>query len=365
MKVKSLAAVVMSALALTACDNTTDVLGTSLIENTDLLTVSTDTFQVSSKSIIVDSIIGNSSTGYLGKVIDPETGDEITGDFTAKFHTLKNFDIYDFTSDSIFTEIDSTDDDGNTTQTSKYTLHVPRNSAGQLTADSCSLDVYFTSFYGDSLAPMKLTAYELNKPLEENKLFYSNFDPMASGYVRDDGLKAVKSYTLTDLSVYDSLLNSSGYMDRIHIQLNKKYTDKNGVTYNNLGTYLLRKFAEDNSAFRNDYKFAKYIMPGFFLKHTNGIGAMLNVVSVYLNTYYHLNVTRVITNTTYPNFNKTQYYTSVVTAAFSGSPEVVQHAKITNNNSTIQKLAADKSCTYLKTPAGIYTELTITGESIK
>lgn len=358
MKIKTLTSVFLGALALVACDNTTDSLGTSATENNDLLTVSTDTFQISSQSIVVDSILGNSSTGYLGKVIDPETGDEITGDFCAKFHTLTNFDIYDFT-DSTFTETDSTDDDGNATQTSTYHLHVPRNANNQMSADSCSLDAFFSTFYGDSLAPMKLTAYEMSKPLSENTHYYSSFDPMANGYIRTNGLKSSKAYTLTDLSVYDSLRTSDGYVARIHIQLNKSYTDKNGNTFNNLGTYLIRKFESNPGLFHNDIKFANNVMPGFYLKHTNGIGSMIDVQTVYLNTYYHINVIRKIVNTTYPSLSKTQAYNSVITATVAGSPEVVQHAHITNSNDIIQKLAADNTCSYVKTPAGIFTQLTI------
>ena len=49
---------------------------------------------------------------------------------------------------------------------------------------------------------------------------------------------------------------------------------------------------------------------------------------------------------------------------FGGTDEVLQTTRIDNNRETILKLAEDNSCTYLKTPAGLFTEITIPVDDI-
>lgn len=51
-------------------------------------------------------------------------------------------------------------------------------------------------------------------------------------------------------------------------------------------------------------------------------------------------------------------------ASFSGTEEVLQQTRITNDKASIKKLASDNTCTYLKTPAGIFTEITIPVDDI-
>ena len=86
-------ALAATALSLAACDDTTDNIGGSLIDNPDKLTVKADTFQLSTRTIMADSVIARNITGYLGRVKDPETGNYVTGDFMAQLHPLSNYQI--------------------------------------------------------------------------------------------------------------------------------------------------------------------------------------------------------------------------------------------------------------------------------
>jgi len=54
----------------------------------------------------------------------------------------------------------------------------------------------------------------------------------------------------------------------------------------------------------------------------------------------------------------------VSTAAFPGTEEVLQTTNIINDKAAIKRLAEDNSCTYIKSPAGIFTEMTIPVEQI-
>ena len=51
--------------------------------------------------------------------------------------------------------------------------------------------------------------------------------------------------------------------------------------------------------------------------------------------------------------------------SFNSTQEVLQTTHITNDKKSIEKLIEADTCTYLKTPAGIYTEVTIPVDDIK
>lgn len=327
MKIKFLALIaVCSSIVFAACDETTESIGTSLTDNTDLLEVTTDTFTVTSRSFISDSVLSRNTTGYLGKIRDPETGNYITGDFMAQFGTLENYQF------PVLDSIASLDADG------------------QVVADSCHIRLFYTDFYGDSLATMNLTAHEMAMPMEESVKYYSNFDPMEAGFVRTDGMKINKTYTLTDLSVPEDERNDEGsYTPNIKLDLNKEYVDKDGVRYNNYGTYVMRKYYENPDNFKNSYNFIHNVCPGFYFKVNDGLGSMAYVMVSQLNVYF--------------KFKNDSTY--VGTASFSGTEEVLQTTNIVNDNHAIEALAADNSCTYLKTPAGIFTEIELPVDDIK
>jgi len=324
MKLKLFVSLALATLALASCDNTTDGLGTSITDIADNLTISTDTFTVNTRSIKADSVISRNTTAYLGKVRDPETGVYITGDCMMQFHTFENYEYP--SKDSIRSLVN-----------------------GQIIADSVEVRLYYDKFYGDSLQTMKLKAYEMSKPLEEGINYYSNFSPLKEGYVRTNGLTEDKTYTLTDLNMDKSTRYSSSYRKNIRINFNKEYTDKNGVTYNNIGTYLMRKYYEHPEYYKNSYAFIHNLMPGFFFKNVSGLGSMAYVSLSQLNVYFRY---------TY----KDSIYTGI--ASFPGTEEVLQTSTITNDNNTIDQLASDNTCTYLKAPAGIFTEMTLPVDDI-
>mgnify|MGYP000948245993 FL=1 len=134
MNIKSLLILACAALCFVACDEDTDTLGSSLTSNTDHLEISTDTFKVSTRSILIDSVYARNTTSYLGTVRDPETGEYFTANFMTQFHTLENYN---------FPELDSI---------------ISRDENGMVQADSCELRIFFSGFYGDSLSSMKCAA---------------------------------------------------------------------------------------------------------------------------------------------------------------------------------------------------------------
>lgn len=308
------------AFTMTSCDDSTDNIGSSLIINPDRVNVQADTFEVSTRTIMADSVIARNITGYLGRVKDPETGNYVTGDFMVQLHPLTNYQIAN--ADSILS----------------------RDSQGELIADSCEILLVYNDFYGDSLAQMKLSAYEMDHPLEEGSVIYSNFDPATHGYLRQGGINQERTYTLADQTRLSSASNKA-----ISIRLDDTYTDKAGVKYNNYGTYLLRKFYESPATFRNTYHFLHEISPGFFFKVTNGIGSMAYITNAQLNIFFRTQING---------------KDSITSTSLASTEEVLQTTTISNDNDVLTSLAQQTNCTYLKSPAGLFTEVTLPVDEI-
>jgi hypothetical protein len=329
-----MAGIAMIAIAISSCDEDTDTLGYSLTSDADRFSLVPDTFLIeSTQSIKADSVLARSSYCYIGRIKDPETGAYITSDFTTQFNVLENESNYLFAEKK---DISSLDTDG------------------EPIATSCYLNVTINNYIGDSLTAMKLMVEELDKPIEENKLYYSNFDPEASGYIRNDGLKQAKLYTMVDLTLSDSVRyvrQQNSYYPYIRIPLDKPYKAKDGVTYKNYGTYLMRTYYKHPEYFKSAISFIKNVCPGFYIKTVDGQGVMAEVLYVQLNVEY-----KFMTDGT--------EYSGIKT--FYGTEEVMQTTHISNDKGRIDSLVNKvKDCTYLKTPAGIFTEVTIPVDEIK
>ena len=324
MRRKIIAACMLAAcIGMISCDDTTNTIGDSLIDNGDKLSITADTFSVASETMVAGRVIARSSTGYLGRMVDPETMTTVTGNLMSQFHVLSNYELP--AKDSIMS----------------------RDANNEIIADSCDIRLYYSTYYGDSLSQMKMTAYELSTPVKEGESYYSDFDPEAQGYIRpaaQGGIAEKRSFTLTDYTEADSIRNRRNYNRNIIVRLNKQYKDKKGVTYNNYGTYLLRKYQQDPSAFRNPYRFLHEICPGFYFKVDGGSGSMAHIQLAQLNIYFK---------------NKQNGKVSEISTNFVSTEEVLQLTNFSNDNTKLQQLANESGHTYLKTPAGLFTKLTL------
>jgi len=332
---KILLAGIAMLVAISSCDDTTETAGYSLVEKADQFTIATDTFSVSTKSIRVaaDSLITRSDYTYLGRIKDPETGAYITCDYTTEFNLLEG------EADKLFADKDS----------------IVSLENGEIVADSCTINIVIESYQGDSLTAMKLQLCELDRPIEDEKVFFSSFDPESEGYLRSDAhaIKQSQMFTISDLTLSDSIRNlnsSSSYYQYVKVPLNSQYTDKQGNPYKNYGTYIMKQYYAHPEYFKNSNTFVSHICPGFYIKCTDGLGLMMEVSYTQLNVYYKYRYNGSI-------------YTGVKT--FTATPEVLQATHITNDSDVLDDLVNnDNSCTYIKTPAGIFTEVTLPVEAM-
>lgn len=324
-----LAGAVIAAMAFSACDDETPNIGSSLTSESDKLDITATTFQAYSQTIMADSVLSLSNNCYFGRVRDPETGSDVTSEFTTQFHLLEN------------------------TYISPDSLIVNRYD-GRAAADSCDLVLYLSSPFksSDSLTAMKMSVWELSSPMLEGQRYYSNYDPFSHGMVRTDGLRKSKMFTYCDQAVSQTVRNASSttYLDNIRITLNQPYTAADGTVYNNYGTYLLQQYYNHREYFNNSYTFAHNVCPGFFFQVTDGLGFHAMVSNIGLRTYY-----RVQGDSTVVNAQLT----------LAGTREVLQTTHVTNDVEAIRRLAEQDDCTYLKSPAGLFTEVTLPVDDIK
>lgn len=308
-----LTVLVIAALTFAACDDTTEGIGGSITNKIDNINISNSAFNVTTKSIVADSVLSRNNTGLIGKMKDPETGNYVKGDYMTQLGVLPTFSV--------------------------DTLDIKKANNGSIEADSCYLLVSYNASYGDTIAPMKVTAYEMTEPMREDQEYYSNYDAFKNGWVNENNPHWSSNYNLSNTSD----------VKNFKIYLNKEYK-KDGKTYKNYGSYILQTYAEHPKYFKTNFKFLHNVCPGFYIKNVGGTGNMAKIWNTELIFYWKKTIKAKdgVTDSTGIGYNR-----------FDGTEEVLQLNKIENDTENLKKLASKEDWTYLKSPAGIFTEVTL------
>lgn len=307
-----LAFLLLPLLFISCTENTSSI---GIFPETDGITNSQAQFDVYTHSILLDSVVYKSTYNYLGSIKDPETNVLISANFAAQFHTFENFKF-----------------------PSKNLLFPdPQNDHSQdlVECDSIELRLYYNGYYGDPNNPMKLEVYPLsfNNIIEEDSVFFTNTD--LEQFV-DAGTKpiATKVFTAEDYSVSENIRDDDSYTDNIRIMLPKEFGDN-----------LLNTYYTNPEYYKNSYFFIRNVCPGFYFKIKSGTGTMVNVEVSTMNLFF----------TFYDKDDPTTVNEGI--CRFAATPEVIQSTQFTNGN--LQELVDNNDCTYLKSPAGIATEVTL------
>lgn len=317
-----LTVLVIAALTFAACDDTTEGIGGSITNKIDNINISDSAFNVTTKSIVAGAVLSRNNTGLIGKMKDPETGNYVKGDYMTQLSVLPTFSV------------DTLD-------------YIKQANNGSIEADSCYLLVSYNASYGDTIAPMKVTAYEMTKPMSEDQEYYSDYDAFKAeaGWVSENNQHWSSNYNLSNTSD----------VKNFKIYLNKEYK-KGGKTYKNYGSYIMQTYAEHPEYFKTNYKFLHNVCPGFYIKNVGGTGNMAKIWNTELIFYW----------TRHKTINKDSTAVSIGYNRFDGTEEVLQLNKIENDTKNLEQLASkyQEKCTYLKSPAGIFTEVTLPIEDI-
>lgn len=299
-------------LTFTQCDDNTESMGGSIVPGTDIITARTDTFYAKSNTILAnDSILANTSDVYLGQYTDSESGTILNSSFVTQFGCTEDFEF---------------PEEGVIGDSATYT----------------KLRLYFDKYYGDSLNTMQCEIYELDNTLKEGIPYYTNLEP-EEFY---DNLKeplAKKAFNVIDYQYHDSILNGENYTRHIEINLP-----------NSIGNRFISKFYEKDAEgnhvgkkyFANSEVFINEIFKGIYVKCTHGDGTVLRIYRTRIDVGFQ----RYIKSSS-GELDSIQS----LSAPFYSGKEVLQTNKFDNND--LKPLVDQKEFTYIKTPAGLFTEV--------
>ncbi len=153
---------------------------------------------------------------------------------------------------------------------------------------------------------------------------------------------AVKAYSAVGPSTSkdETTTTSSGVKQRTIIQTIK--------LPNSLGDHIFNKYKENKEYFKTPESFIKNVLKGVYIRCTHGDGTILYIDGLSLN----LNFEALIES------SSGKRDSLVYKSYFFGATKEVIQANHFSNGSRLEELAQDPDHTYLKSPAGIFTEAT-------
>ena len=290
------------------CNDELSEVGSSIQPDGDKSFVYVDSFQLSAKTVLMDSVYARTTSGLLGEIYDPLYGN-IKSDYLCQFYCPENYQFQ----------------------------NTPLNGV----IDSMDLRIFYSSWVGDSLTPMQVTVYPITTVPERN--FYTNVDP--EKYCDMQTVLGQKMYTAYDVTISDSVRNgltSTTYTPVVRVKLPTEIVqDFYNETVNNPGSF------ENQDAF-NQY------FPGLYITNTFGSGNLLTVYQTSFFIYYRYTVEGSAGQDSIVNGRE----------QFNVTREVIQLNHVANANLE-PLLLPDEKYTYMRTPAGVYTELTLPITEIK
>ena len=306
MNKKSFAEALLVALLCAACDDDSASLG--IFSDEDDIVATSSSFYFTTKTIQMDSVMAGSTKCYLGYVHDPQSNTDIKAEFAAQFHCFEDYTL-------------------------PPVSQLITNDEGLIEADSVEIRLYFTDVFGDKNNPMKVSVYELDtaKVMSEQTTFYSNV--RLTDYLPDNARPLVtKVFSSTDHTLADDVLSSSSHNANVRFVLPAEF-----------GTRILRQAVSSPQYFKDSWQFIHHVCPGFYFKLESGKGTMLTLDVSTLNIYFKY---------------KENDSTFVGLTRFAATPEVIQSTRFENQG--IESLVNEEAdYTYLKSPAGLGTEISM------
>ena len=291
-----------------ACDDNTEGLGESMMPGEDSISINQKVYSATSRSLLAgDSILARTSTTYLGRYTDPTYG-TFEADFMTQFHCVEDFQF-------------------------------PAGGVAGDTAVSAEIRLYIDSYFGDPSAPCHLSVYPLDVVLDEETNYYTDLVP-EDFYDATQAPIASRPYTAKDQTIPDSVSDNSNYVPYIRVKLPREF-----------GTDIIRNYYEHPEHFADAGAFINNVCKGMYFKCDYGDGSILYIQQAQLNiTFKYFTVS---------SSGKADSLISVV-AQFAGTQEVIQANRFKTDKEKLKELVESSGdCTYLRTPAGIFTEVTL------
>jgi len=285
----------LASLFLFSCtDNITDI-GKGVQPSSDQIKIGTDTFHLSSKTIFVESIFSRPDSFLLGTFYDTKFG-TTQADILAEVNCPEGFKF-------------------------------PPNSV----PDSAKIILYYTGCFGDTLSPLDLNIYEINKQ------------------------------TFTYTSFYPSNVNPSDYTDRSLklgeriIRAGAKTSVPKTIEFKLKSDFIQRFF--NDTHFKSTDDFLGFFK-GMYITANFGASTLLNIGLINLRYYYHYNYQTKNINGGDSTATVNDYL------SFPANSEVRQVNRIQHPDRA-SVITQNSEVNYLASPANLQTQITLPLNNIK
>ena len=299
MKIKTILGAIAAFLLINvffACDDDLNSVGDSIQPLGDNVIMGTDSFVVTARTIALDRVFVSSTASLLGKYDDPVFG-SIRADYLSEIYIPDSISFED----------------------------------RAFAVDSVTLSLVSQTYTGDSTATMGLAAYEVTNYLEKN--YYSDINP--ADYC---DISTANVLTRSAYSVATTPVSSDGY---------RTYSFPMDTTL--VGHRFLNEWQTRPETFRNSNNFRDFFK-GMYITTNMGSGSLLDVVYTYIIVYYRYNGRNVADTSD-------SIRTSAVRLTTSPT-DVIQMNRIQSTYPAYM-LTEGTGSSYIKSPAGLYTELKI------
>lgn len=307
MKLKSLYKVLFLtfvAFLAISCNDTLDQVGFTIQPGKDRLSVGIDTLQLHARTVQVDSVFSKTNYPVLGEYIDPVFG-SIKSEYIGEFY-------------------------------------LPSGTGFKQGAiiDSVKAVVSYRTIMGDSIAPMELSVFEVNKSLSGVDDF-TNVNPRE--FADMSAPLGVESFTGRN-STYRTITQTGNNMSTISYRLYEIHVD----LPNNLGEKFLTEYRKPGHGEMYETDSFRRFFPGLYFTTTFGNSTIISVDLTSLYVHYHY----------LDEAGSSNGQDTIRTDAFrlNITPEVRQLNHISNKNDDL--LVENPTHTYIKSPAGVNTEIT-------
>ena len=328
MKAKYLLIALIS-LSFFACDDNSGSLGLNMFPSGDQnINGQSTTFEVTTQSQLADNVFAKTSIGYLGRFTDPNFG-YYEASFLSQIHCIDDFSFPPVV--DLNNEADLNDPSAIMVSNEIYRTE---------------LVLTYSSYFGDSIAPQHLNVYQLNKKLDKQAAYYTNIDP--SEFYSTSDLIGEKSYTAVNLAHSDSLRNTDTYLPSVVVTLPTELGQQ---------IYDLSREAE-----ASNQQFAPTFMDmfkGIYVENDYGDGTILYIDQIELNIIFECYIRDSSTGEIYKMHDEVTDSTGYSYRTFVATKEIIQANSFRSDETLIQQKVDETDWTYLKTPAGIYTQATL------
>lgn len=328
MNLKTTVCSFLAVLFLISCDNDTSSLGGSLTPDNDVITVKADSCFATSRTILSsDSLTVLSTKCCLGRFTEQGSGAMFEAGYMTQIGCMENM----YLADSVYGIGDHV-----------FPAWFDSAVAGQKPYYA-NLKLYYTYYFGDPANSVKIEIFPLDRMLDANTHYYPSVDP--SDFC-DTGAEPLASITVSgdNLQNYDSIRDLSTYYPSITIPLP-----------DSLAKFILESYFDPATRhyFADATSFMENVVKGFYVRCTQGDGTVLYIDRTVLEV-----------NFKFIGLDKNdEPAVESLMADFSGNSEVLQVNCL--KWSGLEGQISDNSCTWIRSPFGVLTEITLPIDSMR